>query len=334
MKVLPKTFTGPGLVDLQINGYAGVDFNGAAFALSAQKLHAARLAMARRGIMVALPTVITDEPAAMIARVARLAELTAADDELSTAFRAIHVEGPFISAQDGPRGAHPRAHCLLPSSRPDLLDRLRDAARGRLAIFTLAPELDGAIELIEQCAEAGICPAIGHTAASADQIAAAVKAGARLSTHLGNGSHQLLPRLDNYVQSQLADDRLRASFIADGHHIPLTTLKNFIRAKRPGRCILVSDVIAAADMSPGIYEVGGRPVDVRDDGRVQEPGAPHLAGSAVTLDVGVVNAYRHCGVRFEQAWAMASAGPAKLLGLDAPQEITVKISEKGFVRQA
>ena len=151
-----------------------------------------------------------------------------------------------------------------------------------------------------------------------------------MSTHLGNGSHLMLPRLDNYVQRQLAEDSLYASFIADGHHMPLTTLKNFIRAKTPGLSILVTDAMAAAEIGEGEYRMGGELVMVSKDGMVAKPGATCLAGSVLTLDRAVINVTLHCGVMFSQAWAMASSNPAQIAGLPEPLQVTVKIAEAGF----
>lgn len=332
MSELPKSYTGPGLVDLQINGYAGLDFNGDPAEWTAERFHGVGEMLAGRGVMVALPTLITDGAQAMIARVHRYRELVDVDDVLAARFPRLHIEGPFISPVDGPRGAHPKAHCKTPAEMPDLIDRLREASGDRIGIFTLAPELDGACELIARLVEEGICPAIGHTQAGPDQIADAVSAGAKLATHLGNGSDAVLPRLDNYVQSQLADDRLAASFIADGHHIPFGTLKNFIRAKTVPQSVLVSDAIFAAEMPPGGYRFAGGEVVVRQDGRCTVPGQQHLAGSTLTLDRAVINAFLHCGVSFDEAWAMASTRPAAVTSVPVPEAVTVTVAEGRFVR--
>jgi len=269
----------------------------------------------------------------MVARAKRYAQIVSTNAELAAALPALHIEGPFISPVDGPRGAHPKCHCKLPAGLVDLIDRLRDAADGRIAILTVAPELPGAIDLIARWSGQGLVMAIGHTQASNDLLAEAVAAGAKLSTHLGNGSHQTLPRLDNYVQTQLADDGLHASFIADGHHIPFTTLKNFLRAKTPSRSILVSDAIAAAGLGPGEHTLGRLKVEVSPDGRVSHPGQANLAGAALTLDKAVVNAATHCDVSFAQAWAMASTIPARLANLPAPPPVTVNVSEEGFAAE-
>ena len=333
MKSLPQTYTGNGLVDLQLNGYAGVDFNGDPAEWTPEQFHHVREKLTRRGVLASIITFVTSEAGAVLARARAYAELVDADAELAECFPALHIEGPFLSAIDGPRGAHPKEHCRAPSDEPDLIDRVNEAAGGRVRIVTLAPDLPGAMDLTRRCAEQGICVAIGHSGATNEQIEQAVQAGAKMSTHLGNGSHQMLPRLDNYLQRQLADDRLFASFIADGHHMPMTTLKNFIRAKTLQRSILVTDAIPAAEMPPGEYNFGGAMAIVRPDGYVSKPGEANLAGSTLTLDKAVINAFLHCDLSFDQAWAMASTIPAQLIGLDAPREVTVAVSETEFVLQ-
>lgn len=328
----PSTYTGPGLVDLQVNGYAGFDFNSDPATWTAPAWRAAAGAMRLRGVVAALPTFITDHPDRLLLRAAAYAGLLETDPELAAFFPALHIEGPFISPEDGPRGAHNRAFCTTPNQAPDLLDRLQDQSGGRVKLLTLAPEVDGALPLIERATAAGVVVALGHTAAGSSVLAAAVDAGARLSTHLGNGSHQMLPRLDNYVQRQLADDRLLASFIADGHHIPFPTLQNFIRAKGPSRSILVTDAIAAADCGPGTYLLGGEEVEVTPDLRCAKPGQPNLSGSALTLDRAVLHVHRHCGVPFDEAWAMASSRPAALVGLGEPVAVTVRVRGESLER--
>jgi len=330
MRQLPKTFTGPGLIDIQVNGYAGLSFNDDPADWTVEQFRRVSSMLWSRGIAAALATLITSDSEAMVARAERYRQIVESDEELCQRFPKLHIEGPFISPSDGPRGAHSKQYCRLPAGMPDLIERLRQASGDRIAIVTLAPELPGAIELIGQLADSGICPAIGHTQASAGAIDEAISAGARISTHLGNGTHLELPRLENYVQSQLAADRLAASFIPDGHHMPFTTLKNFIRAKTPGRSILVSDAISATEMGPGEYSLGRGKVVVLESGRCVVPGEGHLSGSTLTLDVGVINTFRHCGVGFDQAWAMASANPAGVVGLPVPQEVTVRVSRDGF----
>jgi len=333
MKSLPAAYTGAGLLDLQLNGYAGINFNGPPETLVRKEFHRARKAIRRRGVSAVLVTLITDDAEQMIARAKQYARVVSADAELAAMYPKLHVEGPFLCGEEGPRGVQRPEALLTPADAPDLIDRINDAADGRVGLVTLAPELSGALELIRRCSAAGICVSIGHTAATNEQLDAAVEAGAKMSTHLGNGSHQFLPRLDNYVQKQLADDRLSASFIADGHHMPLTTLKNFIRAKTPARSILITDAIAGADLGPGQYEIGGGIAVVREDGYVSRPGEANLAGSVATLDRCVINTYLHCDVSFDESWAMASTQPARLLGLEERPPVTVRIDENGFAAE-
>ncbi len=325
----PQTYTGPGLVDLQLNGFAGFDFNGDPSVWSYEDFGGVAAALQQHGIVSALPTLITDDPGRLIARVSAYCNLVQHHADLLDVFPGLHIEGPFISREDGPRGAHPLAYCTTPADQSDLIRKLWDVSQGRIKIVTLAPELDGALSLIEECVSMGIQVAIGHTMADRKTLDAAADAGASLSTHLGNGSHQMMPRLDNYVQLQLADDRLLATFIADGHHIPYPTLKNFIRAKTPTRTILVSDAIAAAACGPGKYQLGGQTVVVDQSLRCQISGQDNLAGSALTLDRAVLNVARHCDVTFEAAWVMASKAPAAFIGLE-PKEVQVQILESGF----
>ena len=333
MDLLPETHTGPGLVDLQVNGYAGFDFNGDPAEWTAEAFGRVRQAMAGRGVSACLITLAGNDPTRFVARARRYAELVRADPDLAAFFPKLHVEGPFLSPVDGPRGAHRPEDCRTPEQMPDLIDRVAEACDGRVGIVTIAPELPGAVELIRRCASQGICVGIGHTDATPEQIDRAIDAGARMSTHLGNGSHQMLPRLDNYMQYQLAADRLHASFIADGHHMPFSTLKNFLRAKTLARSVLVTDAVVPAEMPPGRYTSGGRTVELTPAGRVSVPGQANLAGSALTLDRAVVNVCLHCGAGFEAAWAMASTQPAALAGLNPPPPVTVAVTPEGFARQ-
>jgi N-acetylglucosamine-6-phosphate deacetylase len=202
----------PGLVDLQVNGYKGVDFN--APDLTPEKIQKVSMELLSLGVITYFPTLITG-PADRVSTSLK----TLASSEIG----GIHLEGPFISAEDGPRGAHPEKQCLLPDG--DLVKKWQEEARGGIRIMTLAPELPGSIELIKTCRDLGMVVALGHTAASGEDIRRAVDAGASLSTHLGNGAHAILPRHPNYIWEQLAEDGLFASMIADGFHLSPAVLK-------------------------------------------------------------------------------------------------------------
>jgi len=321
---------GPGLVDLQVNGYAGLSFNGDLADLTPEAVVAVCGRLRRRGTVAILATLTTDDVDAMLARAKRLADLRAADASVAAMIAGLHVEGPMLNPAEGPRGAHRAERIIAPADRPEIVEEFQRASGGMVRIFTLAPEGPGAMALIASASAAGVTVALGHHEADAQCLADAVAAGARMCTHLGNGSHATLPRLDNYIQRQLADDRLAASFIADGHHIPFPTLKNFLRAKGVSRSVLVTDAILAADMPPGEYDSGERRRRLDADGAVRLTGTPYLAGSALTGDRGVLNVAAHCGVSFEDAWAMASTRPAELVGLPAPEPIEVDVTDDGF----
>lgn len=209
----------PGLVDLQVNGYRGFDVN--APDVDAGTVGGLTRALWAAGTTTYLPTVITAPEPRILASIRAVVAAREADALVAHSVAGIHVEGPFISGVPGAVGAHD-AGSLRP---PDLaeLDRWQDAAAGLVRIVTIAPELPGAAEFVAGAVERGVLVSLGHTAADAEQVRAAVDAGATLSTHLGNGAPQLLPRHPNHVWAQLADDRLTAMLITDGHHLPADT---------------------------------------------------------------------------------------------------------------
>jgi N-acetylglucosamine-6-phosphate deacetylase len=301
-----RRLTHPGFLDLQVNGFAGVDFNDPS--TTTDQVRQAIAALRGRGVTRFLPTLIS-APQAAFARCAKtLLEVDA------KAIAGIHLEGPYISPEDGPRGAH-RREDTAPASIDDF-ERRQDAAGGRIRLVTLAPEVPGALPLIDHLRAAGIRVAIGHTGATPDQVREAVRAGATLSTHLGNGCAQVLPRHPNFLWEQLAADELVASLIVDGHHLPPATGKVMVRAKTAARVVLVTDAMAAAGQPPGEYQLGALKVRLDESGRVAVPGQPNLAGSALTMDRAVGNMVRFAGVPLEEALAMASERPAAYLGVE------------------
>jgi N-acetylglucosamine-6-phosphate deacetylase len=294
----------PGFFDLQVNGFGGVDFN--APDLTSDRLAEALARMRETGVTRCLPTLVTsslDEFSTSARVIAGMSD---------PAIAGIHMEGPYISSEDGARGAH-RRECVRAASRDDFRRR-QDAADGRIVLVTLAPEVDGVLPLIGDLAADGVRVAIGHTAASPQQIQNAVSAGATLSTHLGNGCAAVLPRHPNVIWEQLAADALFASVIVDGHHLPPATVKSIVRAKGVTRTILVTDAIAAAGCEPGTYTIGGVRTELGPDGRVSLAGTPYLAGSSLTLDRAVANTARFTGLPLEDIAPMASTIPALLMG--------------------
>ena len=309
--------TRPGLFDLQVNGFAGVDYN--RVGTSPEDLQRSFAAMRATGVTRCLPTIITSS-ADHFATCAR--QILACADPIVV---GLHMEGPYLSPYDGPRGAHPRAHVTAPSIED--FTRRQDAADGQIRLVTLAPELAGALPLIEHLVARNIVVAIGHSAADAQCIHDAVTAGARLSTHLGNGCAGTMDRHANVLWPQLADDRLTATFIADGVHLPAPVLQAMIKAKGAARSILVTDAMAGAGAPPGRYTLGDIVADVSAEGRVAQPPAGNLAGSALTLDRAVVNLMQMTGLDLDEAWACASTRPAALLDLPAPPPVEVRWDE-------
>ncbi len=294
----------PGFVDLHVNGFAGVDFNTPG--RSAEQLQTALTAMRTTGVTRCLPTLITSSGDRFAACASALA---ACRDPM---IAGIHMEGPYISPLDGPRGVHPRAD-VIPASWEDF-ERRQDAAGGRISLVTLAPEVPGALRLIERLVEGKIRVAVGHTAAGREQLRAAVSAGATLATHLGNGCAAILPRHDNVIWEQLAADELNASLIVDGYHLPPSVVKVMIRAKGIGRSILVTDATAAAHAPAGRYRLGVQEVEGHAAGRVTLPGQTHLAGSGLTMDTAVANVVRFGAATLEEALTLASVNPARFMG--------------------
>lgn len=310
----PDGWIAPAFFDIQINGGSGVGFTSPT--LQAENVRAVADLCLTHGVGGFCPTVITASFDTQFHAFSTLRAAAEQDRQLAEWIPAFHLEGPYICPDDGPRGAHPKAHARDPDW--DEFRRLQDSAGGKIRLVTLAPERPGAIPFIEKATAAGVVVSIGHTAATAAQIADAVKAGAKLSTHLGNGCHATLPRHDNYIWEQLANDALTASLIADGHHLPPAVLKSFIRGKTPKRAILISDAGTFAGSPPGVYSDWGTEVEVLPSGKIVLRGTPYLAGSGVFTDVCVSGAIRHGGVGLSEAIQMASVRPRTLLGLPVP----------------
>jgi N-acetylglucosamine-6-phosphate deacetylase len=304
----------PAFFDPQINGCLGISFNSPT--LSPDRVRTVADTCRAHGMGAFLPTLITSQFAAIRHGFATLERARAADSELRRWIPGYHLEGPYLSSEDGPRGAHPR-DCIRDPDW-DEFRRWQEAAGGNIRMVTVAPERAGAIPFIQKAASSGVVVAIGHTAASGEQIRDAVKAGARTSTHLGNGAHAVLPRHENYVWEQLANDDLWASIIADGYHLPPAVVKCIVRAKGVGRTLLTCDAGSLAGMPPGKYREWGADLEVLPTGKIAVAGTPYLAGSGHFTDVCVANAIRFAGVSLAEAVEMAAIRPRELLGLPVP----------------
>lgn len=302
----------PGFIDLQLNGYLGFDFNSPA--TTPEEILTAIREVRKTGVTSLCPTIITgsaDHIEGCIANLVRAIELY---PEVDRAVIGLHIEGPYISPEDGPRGAHPLADVRPPDW--DEFHRWQELSGGRIRILTLSPEWPGAVEFISRVAATDVVVSIGHTAASPDQIASAVDAGARMSTHLGNGSHAKIDRHPNYIWEQLGNDNLWGCFIVDGHHLPPSVVKCMIRAKSVAHSILVTDAIAAAGLPPGMHRLGNVEVEVLPSRRVNLPGTPYLAGSVLEMDRAIEMTVAFAGISLEDAVRMATINPARALGVE------------------
>lgn len=300
-------YIAPGFIDLQVNGFAGVDYNDPASA-GDDIGHSIRC-MYATGITRFFPTVITGSPETMAGALRNLAKAREALPE-GRAMEAFHVEGPYISPEDGPRGAHPQRWVRPPDY--DEFRRFQDAAQGLIRLITISPEWPQTPKFIERIVSENVVASIGHTRADAEQIADAVSAGATMSTHIGNGAHGMLQRHPNYIWEQLADDRLNASFIVDGIHLGRAFLTVALRAKGTERSVLVTDAVMPAGCNPGRYKLGEVEVELHKDGSVRLAGGTRLAGSALLMDRAIENVMRMAGVSLRDAVTMATRNPARV----------------------
>ena len=303
-------YIAPGLVDLQINGFKGIDFNSAGLEIA--EVTTLTHVLFERGITTYFPTIITNSDTAIESLIQAIVSACESNAKINASIGGIHLEGPFLSLEDGPRGAHPKEFIKAPDW--ELFSRWQKAAGGRIRIITLSPEWPESIDFIKRCTASGVMVSIGHTAASPEQIKQAIKAGALMSTHLGNASHAMLPRHSNYVWEQLASDELWATLIADGFHLPDALIKIFLKVK-PDKSILVSDATSYADLPKGSYSghIGGDVV-LDQTGRLYMEHSPNmLAGSAQSLLWCVNQLVRKNISTLPEAWNMASIKPLEAL---------------------
>jgi N-acetylglucosamine-6-phosphate deacetylase len=303
-------FLSPGLVDLQVNGCSGFDVN--APQLTPDTITQLVNAMLSRGVTCFAPTIITAPEDSICRALRTIVQSRSSEPRVAACVPFVHVEGPHISPLEGYRGAHP-ADAVRPPSLAEF-ERWQQASGGLVGMVTLSPHFQESAAYIAALVEQGVHVAIGHTHASPEQIERAIDAGATLSTHLGNGIAAEIPRHNNPIWAQLADDRVLAAFIADGHHLPAYVLKAMLRAKGVDRSLLVSDSVALAGMPAGEYitPVGGR-VELRPDGRLCVFGSELLAGATASLAQGIGNLVRVAGLTLHEALAMATSIPGKFV---------------------
>jgi N-acetylglucosamine-6-phosphate deacetylase len=301
-----------GFFDLQVNGFAGNDYS--APDLEMRHVLSVMEHLAASGTTQHLPTIISSPNDRMLRSLRVIAAAIESSPEVAAAIPGIHLEGPAISSEDGPRGAHDPAFVRDPSLEE--FEQWQEAAGGRIRLITLAPERKGALEFIQAVSAERVVVGIGHSAASPERIREAVAAGARFSTHLGNGCQSMLPRLRNHIWEQLADDRLCAGLIADGYHLPPAVVKVMWRAKGPRRTVLASDAATMGGKEPGMYQWGSVEVEVHGDGHLGLVGTEYLAGAGHLLDRCIAQFIKAAGASLSEAIRLCTVNPAALLGAD------------------
>lgn len=312
-----NVYIAPGLIDIQINGFVGVDFSGPG--LTVEGVRKATKALWKAGVTSYFPTIITSDIDRIKTNFAVLAEARK-DPEIGKSIPWFHLEGPYISPFPGFRGAHLEKYIKTPDW--DEFLEIQKAADYGIKIITVAPELTGAIPFIKKCVESGVTVSLGHHNGTAKEIQAAVDAGANMATHLGNGCANLINRHDNPLWPQLSNDAIAATIIADGFHLRREEVRTFYKVKGVDKTILVSDALDLAGLPPGEYTRGERTLVLTPD-VVQLPKENVLAGAASPISkcVGVVMEYTECGLK--NAIQMASTNPARLFDLDNIGEIGI-----------
>ena len=298
----------PGFIDIQVNGFSGVDLNHANF--RGDDLLGVCRNLLTTGVTRFCPTLITADHQQLARNIKEIRRACEKHPLVRTMVLGIHIEGPYINPEDGPRGAHPSAHVV----RPDWgeFERLLSLAAGRVRMVTVAPEVPGGLAFIQKASHSGLVVGIGHCKPEPDIIDQAVGAGAKISTHLGNGTHKMLDRHQNYLQKQLAHDGLMASIICDGTHLPDYFVKNVVRAKGKSRVILISDATAASHAPVGRYSLGDLEIEADDDGTLRLAGTPYFTGSTLTMDRAIANCAAFAGITLASAIRMVTENPAAL----------------------
>jgi len=312
---LPEVYLAPGLIDIQINGYMGVDFSDQK--LSPEMMHEATFALWKEGVTTFLPTVITRDHERLSHSLSLLAEALH-DEIISSSIPGFHLEGPYLSPVKGYRGAHPEQHIRLPDW--DEFSEFQQRAHGAIKLTTVAPEMEGAIPFISKCKESGVVVSLGHHNGTPEIIDRAVEAGASLSTHLGNGCANEINRHNNPLWPQLSNDGLSITIIADGSHLTKEEVRTFYKVKGAEQTILVSDALSLAGLPLGVYEKDGEIYELTSE-VVKFPSENVLAGAAMPLRKCLSKAMDFTQCSLGEAIGMASTNPARLLGLDHLGEI-------------
>jgi len=301
-----------GFFDIQLNGYMGVDFH--KDDLTTAELRTVCEHLKSHGVDMILATITTEHIAKMAVRLANIVKAREQDAFVRKMIPGFHIEGPFLNEQAGYRGAHP-ADAIHPANA-DEMKRLLDAAGGLTKLVTLAPERDAGFAVTKMLAAQGIKVAAGHCDPSLDQLNAAIDAGLTHFTHLGNGCPMQMHRSDNIIQRALSlHEKLWLCFIADGAHVYLPALGNFLRSCDLNHVVVVTDAISAAGMGPGRFQLGRWDVQVGKDLVARAPDGSHLVGSACIMPVAVKNLIEKVGLTEAQARKLTVTNPRKSMGM-------------------
>ncbi|PID91884.1 MAG: N-acetylglucosamine-6-phosphate deacetylase [Bacteroidetes bacterium] len=311
----PAFYVAPGLIDIQINGYMGVDFSDQN--LSVEGVRKAVKALWKAGVTTILPTVITGDRETTVHCFSVLSQALK-DEEIARSVPGFHLEGPYISPLKGFRGAHLEKYIRPPDW--DEFMGFQEAAGGKIRLITVAPEAEGAIPFIRNCKQQGILVSLGHHNGNAEEINAACEAGASLATHLGNGCANMINRHNNPLWPQLANDSISVSLIADGFHLNKEEVRTFYKVKGLNKTLLISDALDLAGMEPGTYVRGERSVLLTEN-VVKFPAENVLAGAASPISACVGNMMAFTGCSLAEAIQMSTTNQARMLGMDHLGEI-------------
>lgn len=314
---IPDVYISPGLIDVQINGYLGIDFSGVG--LTVKDVSKAVKALWKEGITTFFPTLIS-RPDDLLKQNFRVLARAKDDPEVGMSIPGFHMEGPYISPVQGYSGSHPREYIRKPEWEE--FKAYQEAAGYAIKLITVAPEVEDGIPFISKCVEDGVVVSLGHHNGSAEVIQQAVDAGAFMSTHLGNGCANQINRHHNPIWPQLADTRLTLSIIVDGFHLTKEEVISFYKVKGPECTILVSDMVNLAGLPPGEYKRGNQTF-LLTPYVVKYPAEDVLEGAASSLRRCMGNMMRFTGCSLKDAIRMASTNPARIFKLDDLGEIKV-----------
>src|SRR5271157_1320753 len=301
----------PGLIDIHIHGGAGYDVMEG----SDESLAAVERMVAQHGVTSYCPTTITApldqtlRALEALGKAVQRAESNGHSDPPRARPLGVHLEGPFLS--HARRGVHSSLYLQAPSM--EIFNQMWDAAAGHVRVLTIAPELEGALDLIGDASRQGVCVSIGHSNATLAQALAGIQAGARHATHSFNAMRRLEHRDPGLLGAVLTDPAVTADIIADGIHVDPVVVDVFLRAKGFDGAVLITDGISATGMPDGTYRLGSFEVKVRGD-RCESHGK--LAGSVLTLDRAIRNAMKFAQLSFQDSLRMATSNPARVLGIE------------------